>query len=186
MPQHEDILKAAAVVKRGGVIAYPTEAVFGLGCDPHNEAAVRRILTLKQRSADLGLIIVASEFAQIERLLAVLGDATRQQMFASWPGPMTWVAPAAPDTPQWLTGAHATLAVRVTAHPLTAALCTLAGPLVSTSANPHAQPPARTVAEVQRYFGTELDFIVSGVTGGAAHPTEIRDAMTGAILRPPR
>ncbi len=114
---------AAAWVARGGLIAYPTEAVYGLGCDPENGHAVRRLLALKARPEHKGLILIAADWAQLEPYVRGLGQTAMAAIHATWPGAVTWLLPARRETPRWLTGEHQTLAVRVTAHPLAAALC---------------------------------------------------------------
>lgn len=107
------------------VIAYPTEAVFGLGCDPDSENAVMALLALKQRPVDKGLILIAADYAQLEPYIAdrELTVLQRERMFASWPGPVTYVVPASPHTPRWLTGRFDSLAIRVSDHPEVQALC---------------------------------------------------------------
>ncbi len=175
---------AARAVRAGGIIAYPTEAVYGLGCDPRDERAVLRLLALKRRPARKGLILIAADFAQIEPFLEPLSPADQSRLAATWPGPHTWLIPARPATPRWLRGRHDTLAVRVTAHPLAAALCRICGhPLVSTSANLSGRPPARTALAVRRQLGRHLDHILPGPTGGAAKPTEIRELRSGKRVR---
>lgn len=177
--------RAAALLHRGGVVAYPTEAVWGLGCAPLDGAAVMRLLALKRRPAHKGLILIGATFEQLLPFLAPLAPALRQKIFATWPGPVTWLLPARADTPYWLRGAHASLAVRVTAHPVAAALCrAFGGALVSTSANVAGRPPARSGVQVRRRFDGALDYIVPGALGAAARPTEIRDALSGAVVRP--
>lgn len=167
------------------MVAYPTEAVFGLGCDPYCGPAVARVLALKRRSAAKGLIVIAAEPGQLEPLLAPMNPTVRERVYATWPGPVTWVCPAAPGIPRWLTGRHASLAVRVTAHPLAAALCRAwGGPLVSTSANPSGRRPCRSVLEIRLRLGGGPDYILPGPVGDLAGPTEIRDAASGAVLRP--
>ena len=178
------VRQAVRVLRAGGLIAYPTEAVYGLGCDPYNGAAVMRLLALKRRPLEKGLILIASDFKQLVPFVAPLDDALRRRVFATWPGPATWLWPARRGTPAWLTGAHDSIAVRVTAHPVAAALCAaMHGALVSTSANPSARPPARSALAVQRRFGGRIDYLMPGAVGGLARPTEIRDARTGAIVR---
>lgn len=175
---------AARVVKAGGLIAYPTEAVYGLGCDPRNGPAVRRLLALKRRPERKGLILIAADFSQLEPFLQPLSPSDRLRLAATWPGPYTWLIPARPETPRWLRGRHDTLAVRVTAYPLAAALCQACGhPLVSTSANRSGHPPARNALAVRRRLGRDLDYIVPGPTGGAAQPTDIRDLRSGRRVR---
>lgn len=174
---------AQNVVTTGGVIAYPTEAVYGLGCDPWNAVAVARILDLKQRSPAKGLIVIAADVEQLEELISFPDRTTRQRVLGSWPGPHTWLVPAKEKCPQWLTGNHDTLAVRVTAHPLCRALCSMAGPLVSTSANRSDKQPARTAWKVQMMFDNHIDYILHGVTGPESKPSMITDALTGTRLR---
>lgn len=177
---------AAASLRNGDVIAYPTEAVFGLGCDPHHRQAFERIFTLKQRPATQGVLLIAADFAQIERYvdMAKVPADVLAQVRASWPGPFTWVFPRSSEVPNWVAGAHSGIALRVTAHAPAAALCrAFGGALVSTSANPHGQPPARDFATLTTYFDDRLDGAVDAPLGGAATPTPIRDALTGAIIR---
>ena len=181
-----DVGKAAQVLREGGVIAYATEAVFGLGCDPQNAHAIERLLHLKQRAPHKGLILIAATEQQLHPYLALARiDATMwQRVRASWPGPVTWLLPAAEQVSGLLRGEHATLAVRVSAHPQVCVLCdAFGGALVSTSANLSNQSPARTVDEVRTQFDEQLDLILIGETSGATKPSEIRDAATANIVR---
>jgi L-threonylcarbamoyladenylate synthase len=177
---------ATALLRRGGVLAYPTEAVFGLGCDPHDRAAFEHVFALKQRPATQGVLLIAADFAQVERYidLAAVPPGVLAQVRASWPGPNTWIFPRSPAVPDWVAGAHAGIALRVTAHAPAAALCrAFGGALVSTSANPHGQPPARTPATVETYFGDALEGLLDAPLGDQQKPTVIRDAISGAIIR---
>jgi L-threonylcarbamoyladenylate synthase len=177
---------AAQALHRGGVIAYPTEAVWGLGCDPFSEAAVRRLLAIKQRPVDKGVILVAGALAQFEGLLdwSLLPTDRSEAVYATWPGPNTWIVPATGRVPHWITGAHDGVAVRVSAHPTVAALCAaFGGPIVSTSANIGGEPPAFARAALDPALLAHLDGVTEGETGGLASPTPIRDAGTGAQLR---
>jgi L-threonylcarbamoyladenylate synthase len=181
-----ELQDAADVLHNGGVIAYPTEAVFGLGCDPHNHAAFERIFTLKQRPSTQGVLLIAADFAQVERYvdMAKVPRGVLAQVRASWPGPFTWVFPRSAEVPQWVAGAHAGIALRVSGHAASVALCrAFGGALVSTSANLHGKPPARDLDTVTEYFGDGLDGMVDAPLGGATQPTTIRDALTGAIIR---
>ncbi len=167
------------------VIAYPTEAVFGLGCDPDSESAVMALLELKQRPVEKGLILIAADYAQLEPYIAdrELTVLQRERMFASWPGPVTYVVPASPHTPRWLTGRFDSLAIRVSDHPQVQALCRGFGkPLVSTSANLTGQPPCRSAAEVAEQFGPQFP-VLQAATGGRLNPSEIRDAISGELIR---
>jgi L-threonylcarbamoyladenylate synthase len=181
----QHLRQAVATLRSGGIVAYPTEAVYGLGCDPCNPEAVFRLLDLKGRSPKQGLILIAASYAGLRPFVEELPEDLMQRVWASWPGPATWVLPAQPQTPPWLTGRYQSLAVRVTAHPLAAALCASFGSaLVSTSANRRGASPARTALGVRRRFARQLDYILPGQVGGARRPTEIRDARTNSLLRP--
>ena len=177
---------AATALRAGGVIAYPTEAVWGLGCDPFDEAAVLRLLAAKQRAVDKGLILIAASVAQLDGLADwdALPRERRDAVLASWPGPHTWILPATTRVPRWITGAHDGVAMRVSAHPMVIALCeAFGGVLVSTSANPAGEPPPRTAAALDPALLAAIDGCVPGDTGGLARPTTIRDARSGAGLR---
>ncbi|MGH8458800.1 MAG: L-threonylcarbamoyladenylate synthase [Nevskiales bacterium] len=177
--------QAVRCLRHGGVLAYPTEAVWGLGCDPLNLNAVHRLLALKQRPVDKGLILIAAHLADLEPFLAPLHQSVYNRVMASWPGPVTWLLPAQAWVPVELCGAHDTLAVRVTAHPLARELCeSFGGALVSSSANPARRPPARDALRVRRYFGNRINQLLPGATGGASAPSEIRDGRSGQVLRP--
>ena len=185
-PLVTDVFAAADRIRQGGVLAYPTEAVYGLGCDPHNSDAVAMLCSLKERSLDQGFLLVAASFEQIERYIDIhrLPGRRLEQIKASWPGPSTWVVPRTADVPEWLVGRREGIALRVTAHAPAAAMCrAFGGALVSTSANPHGAPPARHADQVVRYFGGRIDGVLDAPVGGLLRPTTIRDAMTGAVLR---
>ncbi|OCA55782.1 L-threonylcarbamoyladenylate synthase type 1 TsaC [Photorhabdus namnaonensis] len=172
-------------LKAEKVIAYPTEAVFGLGCDPDSEKAVNELLILKKRPWQKGLILIADNYEQLQPYLddKFLTEEQKETMFACWPGPVTWVIPAKFSTSKWLTGQFTTLAVRVSDHPLVKQLCTFYGkPLVSTSANLNGLAPCKTVEEVRQQFGDKLP-ILNGNVGGRKNPSEIRDALTGELYR---
>jgi L-threonylcarbamoyladenylate synthase len=176
--------RAARVLRSGGVIAYPTEAVFGLGCDPACRAAVTRIASLKGRPSRAGFILIAAGMGQLDGWIAPT-PAEQRRLAQRTSRPVTWVVTAGPRATPALTGGRKTLAIRVTAHPVAAALCRAAAmPLVSTSANIHGRPPARTALAARRRLGRRVDLVVPGATGGHDKPTEIRDARTGAVLRP--
>jgi L-threonylcarbamoyladenylate synthase len=174
-------------LKSGGVIAYPTESIFGLGCDPNNRKAVQRILRLKGRTQRKGLILVADRLSKLQSYMAPLSDAQTSQMLQSWQNPVrghTWLVPAARHCPKWLTGKHTTLAVRVSNHALTARLSRESGSaLVSTSANRSGCQPAKTTRECYRLFGKQVR-VIKGLTGRAKKPSIIQDMANGKIVRP--
>lgn len=175
---------AVAALRRDGIVAYPTEAVYGLGCDPANADAVARLLELKQRPASKGLILIAADDAALRPWLAPIDADTEARIRPTWPGPTTWLLPAAEDCPAILRGDHETLAVRVTAHPVAAALCRAwGGALVSTSANLSGGDPVRDADAARKLFGASVDTVVEGEVGERERPTPIRDARTGRTLR---
>ncbi|MFC3608046.1 L-threonylcarbamoyladenylate synthase [Stutzerimonas tarimensis] len=175
--------QAARVVQAGGVIAYPTEAVWGLGCDPWDGEAVLQLLALKARPMEKGLILVAENMAQFDFLLHDLPEIWLDRLAGSWPGPYTWLVPHQNRLPTWICGQHDSVALRVSDHPLVRRLCAQTGPLVSTSANPAGRPAARSRLRVQQYFGDSLDLVVSGALGGRRNPSLIRDLRSGDVVR---
>lgn len=182
MPSFLKIRQAAAIVRSGGIVAYPTAGVYGLGCDPGDRGAVERILAMKRRRESAGLILLAAHPRQLDGWIAPADEEARR--FAAERDGITWVVTAARGTPGWITGGRSTVAVRITRHPVAAALCVAAGiPLVSTSANRRGCPPALTALAVRGAFGTSVDYVLAGETGLRSGPSEIRDARTGATLR---
>ena len=186
MLETTSIADAIAALRKGGVIAYPTEGVWGLGCDPRDEAATLRLLALKQREVGKGLILIAADEAQLAPFVAMdaLASDQRDAVRASWPGPNTWIVPASANSPAWITGDHDGIAVRVSAHPIVVALCEgFGGALVSTSANIATLPSPRTRAELDLRIVEGVDAVALGETGGLLHAIPIRDARDGRNLR---
>lgn len=177
--------QAVRTIRSGGVIAYPTEAVWGLGCDPWNTDAVHRILELKQRPVEKGLIVVAGSVEQIRPLLDPLPAEQQHKALSYWPGPYTCLLPdLLHQIPQAVRGRHSSVAVRVSDHPLVQALCKGVGSvLVSSSANPAGRQPARYSWQVRRYFNSGLDRLVHGQLGGYRQPSKIIDIVSGKQLR---
>jgi L-threonylcarbamoyladenylate synthase len=179
-----NIEAAASALHAGNVIAYPTEAVFGLGCDPLNPTAVQRVLSLKGRSESKGLVLIASHIEQFEDWVTFPDEEVATRVTSSWPGHTTWLLPRGLKAPDWICGQHASVAVRVTGHETCRRLCdAFAGPLVSTSANPDGAAPARSAGEVEMYFGNFITGILAGPLGTHDGPSEIRDALTGEVIR---
>lgn len=177
--------QAVAVLRSGGVIAYPTEAVWGFGCDPDNEDAVQRILDIKQRPREKGLLLVAADLQQIHSLIDDLAAEKRALLEESWPGHVTWLIPDPYDRyPKWIKGEHASIAIRVSAHPLVHDLCVEFGkPIVSTSANRASEPEIKSRSKVEQQFMDSIDYILEGDLGDADSPSSIRDLETGKIIR---
>ncbi|MDP5064451.1 MAG: L-threonylcarbamoyladenylate synthase [Haliea sp.] len=184
MPSTLQLRAAVHALAEGGVIACPTEAVWGLSCDPDNPQAVARLLQIKERPVEKGLILVAASMEQIAPLLAGITDAQRQKLALSWPGPTTWLIPHYGRVAPWVHGGRETVAVRVTAHAGMVALCSAwGGPVVSTSANPGGSRPALSLFQIHRYFRGMLDGVLPGPLGGALRPSVIRDLQTDQVLR---
>ncbi len=177
------IRRAAQIVHAGGLIAYPTEAVWGLGCSPYNGMAVQRLLQIKKRPVDKGLIVVASSIEQAKPFLGALSPQLMNKLASSWPGPITWLVPKHSLIPEWVSGQYDSVAVRVSAHPVVKTLCEYAGPIISTSANVSGKAPARHLFEVQMEYNRLVDYIVPGSVGGADKPTMIKDLLTDKVLR---
>lgn len=172
-----------AHLKRGGLIAYPTESCYGLGCDPNNRRAVLHILKLKRRPQRKGLILIASRYSQVARYLQPLTPADQVKLQQYGAQAVTCLMPTRPSAPRWLRGEHDTLAVRLTAHPIASQLCRSAGSaLVSTSANRSGQRPAKTYAECQRLFG-KVVWVLRGRVGKRKQPSTIRAWTDGKIIR---
>ena len=179
-----DTAGAVEQLRAGHVIAYPTEAVYGLGCDPSNESAVRKLLLLKGRKESAGLVLIASDFSQLQPWIADIDESLINKAMRTWPGPVTWLFPRAAGVPDYVAGKHDTIALRITAHKSSRDLCVAFGSaLVSTSANHTADRPARSVEEVNDYFGHNIKGILIGPLGGAENPSEIRDLISGNIIR---
>jgi tRNA threonylcarbamoyl adenosine modification protein (Sua5/YciO/YrdC/YwlC family) len=165
--------------------AYPTEAVFGLGCNPLSEAAMLEILRLKSRAVDKGVILIAANFAQLKPFVLIdeLPGNNQQKAFDSWPGPFTWLIPKSQLTPNWISGNSDLVAVRVTNHPLVRKMCEqVNSPMVSTSANPAGLEPARSSNEVKAFFGDEL-LVIEGNLGQQQTPSTIINGLTLETLR---
>lgn len=183
------VAEAAKCLKQGQVLAYPTEAVWGLGCDPYNEQAFQEILRLKQRPIEKGVILLAGHISQIEHLLKDLNPKIREEVIASWTNRLpteratTWLLPAGTEIPTWIKGNHQKVAIRITTHPLCVALCNaFNGFIVSTSANTAGLEPARSLQEANHYFKTELNYL-NGDLGLSHEPSKVIDAETGEVIR---
>ncbi|MCW8891145.1 MAG: L-threonylcarbamoyladenylate synthase [Sedimenticola sp.] len=181
---HWKLREAARCFNSGGLIAYPTEAVYGLGCDPLNRQSMEWLLSLKQRPIEKGVILIAADYQQLIPFIKPLDEDRMQVIKASWPGPNTWLLPAADNLPFWLTGIHSTLAVRVTGHPVAAALCRACNsPIVSTSANRSGKHPAKNPLQVRKQLGSGVDCIIHAPLGNNPSPSTIRDGATGKVIR---
>jgi len=177
-----DIQKATHIIQHGGVISYPTESVFGLGCDPLCEAAVKRILKLKDRDINKGLIIIAAKLEQLSPYIKLTEQQTKKILAAEQP--TTWLVNKSNIVPQWVTGQHKKVAIRISRHPLVTALCaTLQQPIISTSANPAGKKPAVTNQQSRQYFSDQIDMYLDEASTLSESPTPIIDIDTHKIIR---
>nr|WP_201746312.1 L-threonylcarbamoyladenylate synthase [Veronia nyctiphanis] len=181
-----NVEQCVEALRRGEVIAYPTEGVFGVGCDPDDSSAIEALLAVKDRQKAKGLILIAASLEQLNGYIDMsqLPDSVKEQVKASWPGPVTWVMPKGEKVTSWVSGQFDTVAVRVSDHPDVQALCQAFGkPITSTSANLAGEPPCMSVADVELHLAERVKTVFDGKTGNRDKPTEIRDALTGNILR---
>lgn len=179
-----ELLQIKKIISAGGIIAYPTEAVYGLGCDPFNEKALAQLLKIKQRPATKGFIIIVSSWQQMQALVQPLDAKLLEKVYSTWPGPVTWLFPVLPNISQQLRGNHDRIAIRMTAHPIAKQICHfLDMAIISTSANISQQPPLTTAKQVKQCFGDKIDHIVAGPVGNLAKPTVIRDVISGETIR---
>ncbi len=184
LPTSAEIERASEVLEDGGIIAYPTEAVYGFGCDPFNLEAVQRLLDLKKRSAEKGFIVVASDWSQLLPLVEPIPPQLLAKVQSTWPGPYTWIFPAKRSVSPLVCGNEGGIAARISAHPTIQLLCQLYGSaIISTSANQSGFPPARDYNTVKMLFGDFVDYILPGSVGASLKPTEIWDAMSGELIR---
>jgi len=178
------IYQASHILKASGVIAYPTETVWGLGCDPFDEAALERVIQIKRRDAHKGLILVAASIEQFDFLLHDTNEEDLQKMQATWPGAVTWLVPHKGRVPALVHGQFDTVAIRVSPHPMVQALCTeFGGPIVSTSANFSGKPTVTNSVQARKILGPYLDFILQGPVGLAKAPSRIIDLRSGRVIR---
>lgn len=180
---NEKIEHAAAIAAGGGVIAYPTEGVYGLGCDPTNYCAVKRIIELKQREADKGLIVVASDWQQVRLFTVPLEETHWDAISKTWPGPTTWLFPASEWAPSWVTGKYSSIALRISAFPIIQALCKQCGPLISTSLNIASQPSLTATEQIDDALAAQIDYILDAPVGDIGRATPIYNAVTGEKIR---
>ena len=184
MIQPAALSQAIDVISAGGIIAYPTESVYGLGCDPFNHKAVETLLKLKQRPVEKGMILIASHIQQILPLIQPDHPDDLARALKTWPGHHSWVFPKTSLVPDWISGQHQSIAIRVSNHPVVKQLCDrMNAPLVSTSANLSNQDILTSIADIRSAFGDRIGNYIDAPTGGETKPSTIRDAHSGAIIR---
>jgi len=181
---NSSIRHAAQILTEGGLIAYPTEAVFGLGCLPDRHDTIQKLLTLKKRPKEKGLILLASDLSQLSPYLCPIDPNILKKIKASWPGPTTWILPTPQETSPLIRGNFESIAVRISAHPIVQELCTQCqSPIISTSANISGQPMSYTTQDVKKHFNNDLDYILDGALGDSKKPSIIKDALSDQIIR---
>ena len=182
---HFHVHQAARLLRAGGLVAHATEGVWGLACDPFDGAAVARLLAVKQRHPDKGLIVIGAAPSCFEPELLGLTAAQRAELQSSWPGPVSWLVPNR-RFPWWISGGKGDagrVAIRVPGHAQARAICAaFGGPLVSTSANPSGRGSTSSELRVRRWFHSDLDYIVPGSTAARNRPSELR-TLDGTVLR---
>ncbi len=179
----EQFKHAIQCLSSGGVIAYPTESVFGLGCDASNIQAIERILKIKQRDSNKGLILLVSDIRQASHFIRPLNIKSVSKLNTTSNQATTWLLAKSSETPKLISGEHSKIAIRVTNHPIARALChELGSPIVSTSCNFNGEPPFSKAALIPNHLATHLDLILKGDCGGQA-PSKIVDFMTGEQIR---
>ncbi len=178
------IYQASQILQSSGVIAYPTETVWGIGCDPSNSSALNRVINLKQRDAHKGLILIAGDIKQFDFLLHDLPIEQKIKLQNSWPGAVTWLVPHKNRVHPLVHGQFSTVAIRVSSHKMVRDLCAqFNGPIVSTSANLAGQATIQNAIQAMKFLGHDLDFVLQGPLGAASAPSRIIDLQTGRIIR---
>ena len=184
MLDEKELIQIEQVIRSGGVIAYPTESVFGLGCDPFNKDAVMKLLEIKNRPVEQGLILIASNINQVIRLINPLDGNDLARALKTWPGHFTWIFPKSSLVPNWVSGSHNTIAIRVSKHPIVKQLCEKLGhAIVSTSANVSKQDDLKSIIDIKTVFNDKIQFYINAPTGNKKHASTIRDAHTLQIHR---
>lgn len=179
----KQITHAVHLLNKGEVIAYPTEAVYGLGCDPFNQQAVEQLFHVKQRPVEKGVILIAESVEQIQDWVELKDCPWEPKVLETWPGPVTWVLPTKEKLPDWITGGRDSVAIRVTAHPVVHQLCKeFGGPIVSTSANLTGEAPAKSCQQIKQYFDNKV-YCLDAALGELSQPTQIWDAKSNQQLR---
>lgn len=177
------VQRAVDTIKRGGIVCHACEGVWGFACDPIREASVRRVLEIKGRTPEKGLILIGHDSSVFEAELKQLTPVQNHRVVSSWPGHTTWLVPNV-RFPEWITGSFKTVAIRVPEHLQARRVAQeFGGPLVSTSANVSGTAPMKNESLVRATFEDTVDFVLSGKVGNAIGPSTIRDALSGDVLR---
>ncbi len=180
---------AGSILRRGGLVVYPTETVYGLGANALDGEAVSRVFRAKGRAADKPLIVLARDFDQLKRLVNEIPPWARTLMGLFWPDGLTLIMSAATSLPPELLAGGTSVAVRISGHPVTQALLEAARvPLTSSSANRSGRPAPTTAAAARREMGGRVDLVVDGGSSLGDKPSTILDVRTESVrlVRPGR
>ncbi|MEN8135294.1 MAG: L-threonylcarbamoyladenylate synthase [Thermodesulfobacteriota bacterium] len=165
----EELAKAAAVIRGGGVVAFPTETFYGLAVDPFKDEALARLFRLKERSRDKPVLVLIDKIEKLHCLAKKTPDQYLKIIAGLWPGPLTLVFAGLEQLPALLTDSSGTVGVRLSSHPVARRLAKAVGGVITgTSANPSGLPPAVTSAQVNELFPVGIDHVIDGglVPGG--------------------
>ena len=183
LPTPQNINQAANIIKNGGLIAYPTETVYGLGADPYNAEAIQKIFTAKGRAEDKGIILLIRGVDDLSTLVHTVSPTAQILIEVFWPGPLTLVFRANRDLSPALLGGRDTIALRHSSSSVASRLLfVLGGPLTSTSANRSAEPPARSACEVENALGDHLDLILDGGPSDTTLPSTLVDVSSDRAI----
>ncbi|OUR77251.1 tRNA threonylcarbamoyladenosine biosynthesis protein RimN [Marinomonas sp. 42_23_T18] len=172
------------ILNKGGIIAYPTEAVWGLGCDPKNQAAVIKLLNIKSRPMSKGMILVAGDDTHLAPWLKHLPITLQTKLLASYDSPTSWIVADQNISPNWIRGDHQSIALRLSQHTGVQALCqAFNGCIVSTSANPAGLAPALNMRQVLNYFNGQIDAVFDSPLGQAKQPSQIKNLLDDQLIR---
>lgn len=176
---------AVKALQQGGVIIYPTEAVYGIGCDPYNEKAVQKLLAIKQRSVEHGLILLIDNWRNIMPLINLDYELDFVAIENNPVKNITWLFPASNQVPSWITGKHDQVAIRSPDHHLAKKICAaFKGPIVSTSANITGKPACTSyTAVINNFNDLRIDYIVDSPVGSYQQPSTIIDYLTREVIR---
>lgn len=184
MLREKELSKAVDVIQSGGIIAYPTEAVYGLGCNPFDEQAVLKLLSLKKRSVQQGLILIASNVRQILPLIKPQDPNDLARALKTWPGHQTWIFPKSKLVPSWVSGDYDSIAIRISNHPIVKQLCDkLDQPIISTSANLSKQANLNSIKHIKSTFDDKIQLYIDAPVGNETKASTIRDAHTLQTIR---
>ena len=179
-PDEKTLAEAAGIIRDGGLVAFPTETVYGIAADGTSPDAVRRIYEAKGRDESKPILVLISDREELNRLVRCIPVGVHGLMDAWWPGPLTLVFPASDRVPRDLLGGGATIGVRHSGAALAGALCRAVGrPVTAPSANRSGGPEPLTAGEVAAQIGEKLDMILDGGNSPAARPSTVVDVSSG-------